>query len=142
MSDLTKPEHVPSCVSTGEGVTVPTPAPTPRTKITKLSVENIIAHNRRPFAVHQLWAMLDKLQRELMSAQAALAAAQATAREAMAEAGKDRERLETVIRWALGEVEDFPTWPDSVTIKGNPKFWWRTELRKRFDTARAGEGRP
>lgn len=29
MSDLTKPEHVPSCVSTGEGVTVP--APTPRT---------------------------------------------------------------------------------------------------------------
>ena len=31
MSDLTKPEHVPSCVSTGEGVTVPTPAPTPRT---------------------------------------------------------------------------------------------------------------
>ena len=27
MSDLTKPEHVPSCVSTGEGVTVPSPTP-------------------------------------------------------------------------------------------------------------------
>lgn len=31
MSDLTKPPHVPSCVSTGEGVTVPTATATPRT---------------------------------------------------------------------------------------------------------------
>lgn len=43
--------------------------------------------------------------------------------------------LEQVILWALGEVGEFPDWPETVTIKGNPKYWWRKELRKRYDAA-------
>lgn len=54
---------------------------------------------------------------------------------ALAEAQRDKERLADVIRWALGERDEFPMWPDSVEIKGNPKFWWRTELRRRFNAA-------
>ncbi len=53
------------------------------------------------------------------------------------------EAAERVIKWALGEVDDFPDWPATVTITGNPKYWWRTELRKRFDaiaSASTGEG--
>ena len=46
--------------------------------------------------------------------------------------------LRDVIRWALGEGDSFPDWPESVTIKGNPKYWWRTELRRRFDSAMEG----
>jgi hypothetical protein len=45
--------------------------------------------------------------------------------------------LRGVIEWALGEGDDFPIWPETVSIKGNPKFWWRTELRKRYDAALA-----
>lgn len=41
--------------------------------------------------------------------------------------------LRRVIEWALGEGDDFPDWPDTVTITGNPKYWWRKELRKRYD---------
>ncbi len=44
--------------------------------------------------------------------------------------------LRRVIEWALGEGDDFPDWPDTVTITGNPKYWWRTELRKRYDKER------
>lgn len=47
------------------------------------------------------------------------------------------KKLQAVIEWALGEGDGFPDWPESVTIKGNPKYWWRTELRKRYDAALA-----
>jgi hypothetical protein len=43
--------------------------------------------------------------------------------------------LRAVIEWALGEGAAFPDWPVSMTITGNPKFWWRKELRKRYDAA-------
>jgi hypothetical protein len=46
--DLTQPPYVPSCVSTGEGVTVQTPAPTPRTGVmafTALSHNVLDGHN-------------------------------------------------------------------------------------------------
>lgn len=32
--------------------------------MTKESIEKIIANNRRPFAVHQLWAEFDRMERE------------------------------------------------------------------------------
>jgi hypothetical protein len=35
-------------------------------------------------------------------------------------------RLERAIRWAQGEVDDFPMRKD-----GQGAYWWRTELRKR-----------
>jgi hypothetical protein len=47
------------------------------------------------------------------------------------------ELTEAIIRWALGEEGEFPTWPESVTIKGNPKFWWRKELRAKFEATLA-----
>ena len=70
MSDLTKPEHVPSCVSTGEGVTVPTPAPTPRTDA------SLKSRNHLPNWFDDVVAadFARTLERELTSAQAALAA--------------------------------------------------------------------
>ena len=71
---------------------------------------------------------------EVASLKAELAAKDAE----LAQLREDRARLEGVILWALGEGDGFPMWPESVTIKGNPKFWWRTELRKRYDAAREG----
>jgi len=44
---------------------------------------------------------------------------------------EERDRLRAAILWALGEGDYFPDWPATVTITGNPKFWWRKELRKR-----------
>ena len=38
------------------------------TRITKESIAKIIANNRRPFAVHQLWAIIDNLERQLKEA--------------------------------------------------------------------------
>lgn len=126
-------------------------APTPRTDAVIAQAKDYYDRHREPGdppfdnAIPSIHDFARTIERELTEARATLLAREGELDELqrqLAEAGKDRERLETVIRWALGEVEDFPTWPDSVTIKGNPKFWWRTELRKRFDTARAGEGRP
>ena len=57
------------------------------------------------------------------------------------DAEADRGVLRECIEWALGEGEDFPNWPDTVTITGNPKFWWRKELLRRFDAARAKVGK-
>ena len=70
--------------------------------------------------------------------------ANTTCREADAELTRIRaecDRLRAVIEWALGEGDDFPMWPYSVTITGNPKFWWRKELRKRFDAATGSDGK-
>ena len=36
------------------------------------------------------------------------------------------ERYEAAIRWALGEIDDFPP-----REEGQGKYWWRTELRRR-----------
>ena len=58
------------------------------------------------------------------------------ARELLAECDALAERadaLAKLIEWTLGEGDDFPDWPETVTIKGNPKFWWRRELRRRYD---------
>jgi len=44
---------------------------------------------------------------------------------------EERDRLRAAILWALGEGDDFPDWPATVTITGNPKYWWRKELRQR-----------
>lgn len=43
-------------------------------------------------------------------------------------AAKDAEidRLRTAIRWALGEIDDFP-----LREPGQGAYWWRTELRRR-----------
>ena len=49
--------------------------------------------------------------------------------------------FERIILWALGEIDDFPDWPSTVTISGNPKYWWRKELRKRYEAALAEQGR-
>ena len=45
----------------------------------------------------------------------------------------------TTIR-ALGEGDDFPDWPATVTLTGNPKWWWRKELRERYEPAGHGSG--
>lgn len=55
---------------------------------------------------------------------------------------RDMGELENVIRWALGEVGEFPDWPESVSITGNPKYWWRKELRARFEAAKLASPRP
>ena len=47
----------------------------------------------------------------------------------------ENAKLRAVIEWALGERERFPDWPDTVTITGNPKYWWRIELRDRYNAA-------
>lgn len=36
------------------------------------------------------------------------------------------EKCEAALRWALGEIGDFPE-----RRFGQPAYWWRTELRKR-----------
>lgn len=38
----------------------------------------------------------------------------------------DHKRLELAIRWALGEMDDFPARED-----GQGAYWWRKELRER-----------
>lgn len=38
------------------------------------------------------------------------------------------KRLERAVRWALGELGDFPGRPRAP---GEGAFWWRTELQKR-----------
>ena len=54
----------------------------------------------------------------------------------LAAAEADVARLRSVIEWALGERGTFPDWPAAVTITGNPKYWWRKELRERYAAAR------
>lgn len=46
------------------------------------------------------------------------------------------ERLESSVRWALGESGDFRSRKD-----GEGAYWWRTELRKRAELKEASDGR-
>lgn len=56
---------------------------------------------------------------------------------ALEAAAEERDRLVGVVLWALGEGDDFPDWPATVTLTGNPKWWWRKELRERYERALA-----
>lgn len=38
--------------------------------------------------------------------------------------------LERIVHWMLGEIDDFPARPDGAGL-----YWWRTELRRRFEAA-------
>lgn len=40
-------------------------------------------------------------------------------------------RLQSIIRWMLGEQGDFPARPDATPDKPYPYYWWRTALRVR-----------
>ncbi len=84
---------------------------------------------------------IEKYRSEITEARAARDEAQragvTTANYWMERAEAERDALRECIEWALGEGEDFPAWPDTVTITGNPKYWWRTELLRRYDAARA-----
>lgn len=37
--------------------------------MTKQSIENTLLHNRRPIAIHAIWAQFEKLRQELTNAQ-------------------------------------------------------------------------
>jgi multidrug resistance efflux pump len=76
MSDLTQPPHVPSCVSTGEGVTVPDAPATPRTDEMCREISSLPSSFGAQRRRHYL-KFARTLERELSSAQAALAAAKA-----------------------------------------------------------------
>ncbi len=39
---------------------------------------------------------------------------------------RELRRLQMAVRWALGEVGDFP-----MRQNGQGAYWWRTELRRR-----------
>ena len=92
MSDLTKPEHVPSCVSTGEGVTVP--SPTPRSDAMQASGK---AH-------YMSLDLARTLERELTEARATLLAREGELDSMSAAlAAKDREIKEERKRTATQE---------------------------------------
>ena len=57
--------------------------------------------------------------------------------EAWKEAEAEREALRNIILWALGENGEFPERPRSDSHNLYPFYWWRTEMRKRLDTAMA-----
>lgn len=44
--------------------TQPTPAPSDTPRTSKATIEKIITNNRRPFAIHQIWAMFDSIERK------------------------------------------------------------------------------
>jgi hypothetical protein len=43
----------------------------------------------------------------------------------------ENDRLAAAIRWALGEVGEFPPEPDVEPGKPRRRYWWRSELRRR-----------
>lgn len=105
MSDLTQPPYVPSCVSTGEGVTVPTATATPSDPIS----EQINAD------IHLV--MLVKAQRELAEAKAVIAANDAWHLERLGNpfTGRSRDELEVELSEAKAEV---------ARMKASDEFNW------------------
>jgi hypothetical protein len=56
------------------------------------------------------------------------------------EAETRADALSETILWALGERDEFPSRPEDWNErKYKPWYWWRGELRKRFDTAMGKE---
>lgn len=49
---------------------------------------------------------------------------------------RQRDAAAELIMWLLGERGDFPERPERVEGKPHPLYWWRTELRRRFDDIR------
>lgn len=47
------------------------------------------------------------------------------------------EALRDVIEWALGERDAFPDRPERVQGKPYAFYWWRTEMRRRYEAALA-----
>lgn len=58
-------------------------------------------------------------------------------REGVTEA---EQSLRDVILWALGEGDDFPERPDRGEGKPVRLYWWRSELRRRYEAALAASG--
>lgn len=60
----------------------------------------------------------------------------------VSELRQEREGLRELIHWALGERDDFPSRPENWNdLKYKPWYWWRNELRNRFEAIdRALEG--
>lgn len=54
---------------------------------------------------------------------------------------QDHDRLVGAIRWALGEVGEFPAEPNRLAGQDRQRFYWRTELRRRAfgDTKEVGD---
>jgi hypothetical protein len=40
-------------------------------------------------------------------------------------------QLDAIVRWLLGEEDEFPNPPEKVAGRYFPLYWWRTELRRR-----------
>lgn len=66
-----------------------------------------------------------------MTAKRARAGATDTARQ-IRKLKAENKRLTDAIRWALGEIGDFPPITrEQLEMEPCPKYYWRTELRRR-----------
>ncbi len=80
-------------------------------------------------------ASLEAVRSDVFNRDNAIASMRSTRDEMqdnLRKADEETERLRDVIRWALGERDEFPPRPqpwDQFTYK--PWYWWRIELRKR-----------
>jgi hypothetical protein len=92
-----------------------------------------IGHNKK--FTYSLQGQIGCVACERDAAKAEVAALTTARDEAMGQV----ERLQGVIRWALGEVGEFPEQPEAsqnaARLYGRPRFWWRSELRKRVGAA-------
>jgi hypothetical protein len=43
------------------------------------------------------------------------------------------EEFDDLVAWLLGENGEFPDRPERIAGKPYPYYWWRTELRKRYE---------
>lgn len=85
--------------------------------------------------VFELNQRITYLEAKLAEAQAKLAETRTYSYETVNGLVKWRDNkiavLENAIRWALGEIDDFPE-----RKNGQGGYWWRTELRERARSAR------
>ena len=66
--------------------------------------------------------------------------ARATLAQRREEVTEVEQSLRDVILWALGEGDDFPERPDRGEGKPVRLYWWRSELRRRYEAALAASG--
>lgn len=73
-------------------------------------------------------ALLDQIERHASATHALW-----IARQELAGLQARVDRLELAVRWALGEVDEFPQRPEPIPGKpfSSPAYWWRTEFRNR-----------